>query len=261
MARFPRILPVLSVFAAASLTATACLSGEPHRAEDEWVRSYPLPAGGRVEIENQNGSIDAQPADGAALEVVAKRVAKARSEKRARELLAQLAVRERVSEGRVSLEVVPPSGWRGDTEVRFTLRVPKGVAVDLRTANGSVRVAGLDAPVTAETVNGAVRGSALATNSVVATSVNGAVQISLSKPLETGGKVALETVNGRVALDLPAASRAHVNAETVNGSIEASGAAFEFETKSRTEVEATLNGGGANVQLETVNGAARVTAS
>lgn len=262
MARFPRILPVLCVFGAVSLATVACFGGERHRAEDEWTRSYPLPAGGRVEIENENGAIDAQLADRAALEVVAKRVAKARTPERAQALLARIELRERVSDGRVRIEVVTPRGWRGgDASVDFALRVPSGVAVDLSTANGSVSVSGLDASVRAETVNGSVRGNALATQTVDASSVNGAVQIALAKPLDAGGAVALETVNGRVALDLPAASRATVNAETVNGSVEASGAPFELETKSRTEVRATLNGGGARVRLETVNGAARVTAS
>ena len=260
MSRFPRIIPLLSFFGAVSLFATACVSGERHRVEDEWTRSYPLAAGGVIEIENANGSIDAQPATGGAVEVVAKRIAKARSAERAAQTLAKAELRERVSDGRVSIEVITPPGWGSDVEVRFSLRVPPGVAVHLSTANGSVSVSGLDAPVVAETVNGAVRATALATQSVDASSVNGAVEVALAAPLSDGGEIALETVNGRVALELPAASRASLSAETVNGSIDARGATFEFKTRSRRELEATLNGGGAEVRLETINGAATVTA-
>ena len=202
MSRFPRIIPLLSFFGAVSLFATACVSGERHRVEDEWTRSYPLAAGGVIEIENANGSIDAQPATGGAVEVVAKRIAKARSAERAAQTLAKAELRERVRDGRVSIEVITPPGWGSDVEVRFSLRVPPGVAVHLSTANGSVSVSGLDAPVVAETVNGAVRATALATQSVDASSVNGAVEVALAAPLSDGGEIALETVNGRVALEL-----------------------------------------------------------
>jgi hypothetical protein len=105
-----------------------------------------------------------------------------------------------------------------------------------------------------------VRGEALATSAVAATSVNGSVDVAIASALGSGGDVALESVNGRVALALPAASRANVAAEVRSGSVDAEGAGFEFQKKSRTAVEATLNGGGAAVSLETVNGSATVEA-
>lgn len=261
MPRFPRIIPLLCAFAGVAAFATACHAGERFRAADTWTRSYPLAAGGRLAIENENGAIDAEPASGAAAEIVAERSVRARSQAEADALLARVTLRETTAADGVRVVVDAPDARGADVQVRFHVRVPRGVAVELRTVNGAVSVRGLDAPVRAATANGAVRASELATGAVTARSVNGAVEVALAAPLAEGGDVSLATVNGRVALRLPAASRATLRAETTNGSVRAEGAAFDVQRRSPTAVEAKLGGGGARVHLETVNGAARLEAS
>ncbi len=256
MSRFVRLLVMIPLV----LAASACFAGPRERAADEWRRTYPLAPGGRLEIVNVDGAIDAEPATGAAVEIVAERTAKAATAAGARELLDEIEMVEEVSAQGVRVVVKRPARLDGDAGVRFSVRVPKGVAVDLRTENGAVSVTGLDAAVHAATVNGSVRGEALATAAVEAESVNGAVHVALASPLDPRGRVTLESVNGRVALVLPAASRATIAAEVQNGSVAAEGAGFAFRKKSRTALDASLNGGGAAVRLETVNGSARVDA-
>ena len=113
----------------------------PGKAQDEWTRTYTVAAGGRLELININGRITAEASDGTAIEVKAERTAKAGSDDAARELLGKIEMREEVGEGRVRVEVRAPrfSGGAGH-EIKWTVKVPRGVAVDLRTVNGGVKL-------------------------------------------------------------------------------------------------------------------------
>ena len=242
------------------LVAAVVFAGTRERVSDEWTRSYPIEPGGRIEIVNVNGSIEATPASGSKVEIVAQRVARAGSVESARELLAGTQMIEAVDASRVRLEVKPGSP-RGDVEVRVSVRVPKGVAVDLRTSNGAVVAAQLDSAVSAATTNGGVRATGLASHEVTASAVNGTVEVSLAQPLAAADRVAISTTNGRATLELPSASLASVHARVRNGAIDVDDAGLEWEVKSRTRVQGTLNGGGAQVKIDAHNGAVEVTTS
>jgi hypothetical protein len=253
-----------SAFASLSLLAApACYAQKRATAQDTWVRSYAIPAGARFELVNVNGAIRAESSDAEGLELIGKRSVRAATESKAQASLAQLEMREDVGEHGARVEVIPPESFGGaDVEVRWTVRVPKGVAVDLRTENGPIALAGLTGEVRAATVNGAIRGEALGASAISAETVNGEVELELTTPLPGDGRIALESVNGGVALALPAESRASVSAEVVNGGIDTNGLELAAKgERSRTELEGTLNGGGAEVTLETVNGGVRLSRS
>jgi len=265
--RLARLLPLLVL----ATTLAACdvnmdesglnvgmVSG---RAQDEWTRSYPLAAGGRLEIINTNGRIVAEASEGAAVEVTAERVAKAASDEGARDLLARIEMREEVGDTRVRVETRGPStrGF-GGYEVTYTIKVPNGVHVDLRTVNGGVRLTGLDGEVRATTTNGGVVGRALRAQVVEGRVTNGGVEIELLTPLGAGGDVELGSTNGGVRLTLPSDSRAAVSARAVNGGVTVDNLSLTISgEQSRRRVEGTLNGGGARIELSTVNGGVRMT--
>lgn len=229
------------------------------RAEDVWTRSYPLGAGGRLEIVNVNGRITAEGSDGATVEIRAERRAGGSSEAAAKELLGKIEMDEEVGEGRVRVEVRPPPIRSGRHEIRWTIRVPKGVSVDLRTVNGGVRVTGLDGEVRARATNGGISGEALRATGVDAGVTNGGVSIELAHA-PSSGAFELESVNGGVSLTLPAESRADVTARCLNGGISVSGLDLQAEgEQSRRRVQGRLNGGGARVNLQTTNGGVRLT--
>jgi hypothetical protein len=256
----------LTLGALALISLSACESATARadaEARDRWTRSYPAAPGLQLELVNTNGAIRAEASDGASLELVAERSANAATDAKARALLADTEMREDVDGQRVRVEVISPATLGGaDIEVSWTVRVPKGVSVDLETANGRIALAGLSDGVRAETVNGAIVGVALTTGRVSAETVNGAIELELATPPADDGRIALESVNGAVSLALPAESRASVSAEVVNGAIDAHELVLEMtDESSRTELVGTLNGGGARVTLETVNGAARITRS
>ena len=212
------------------------------KAQDTWTRSYTLASGGRIEVININGRIEAQPTSGNQVEVTGIRTARAVTDERAKELLGQVEIREEVGEGRVRLEVrAPRRSGMSQHDVTWTVKVPQGVNVDLKTTNGGVTLDGIkSAEVRAQTVNGGVR-------------------LELASPLPAEGRVDLDTVNGGVTLRLPETSRATINMRAVNGGVEVSDLDVAVQgERSRRRLEGTLNGGGAHVNLSTTNGGVKL---
>jgi hypothetical protein len=231
------------------------------QAQDEWTRSYDLSAGGRFELINVNGRITAEPSTGNRLEVKAERIGKGTTDEAAKEALARLEMREEVGDNRVRVEVRAPRLSTGSGhEIRWTVRVPQGVAVDLRTTNGGVELTRLEGDVRARTTNGGIKGFALNSSNVDAAVTNGGVEIELARPL-TSGSVDLESVNGGVSLSLPGESKATISARCVNGGISVNNGLDVAVTgeRSRRRFDGTLNGGGARVTLETTNGGVRIS--
>jgi hypothetical protein len=265
-----RNLVRLSVVVGAAVVLSACdiaVNGEgglhfdvaSGRAQDEWTRSYAVQAGGRFELINVNGRVTAEASDGTAIEVKAERTTKAGSDESARELLAKIEMREEVGDGRVRVEVRAPrfSGMSGH-EIKWTLKIPRGVAVDLRTVNGGVKLTGLTGEIRARSTNGGITGTAIHASSLDAAVTNGGVDIELAQAV-TSGTFQIEAVNGGVSLSLPAESQADITGRCVNGGISVSGLnVVTVGEQTRRRLEGQLNGGGARVTIETVNGGVRI---
>jgi DUF4097 and DUF4098 domain-containing protein YvlB len=168
-------------------------------------------------------------------------------------------MREEVGADRVRVEVRAPrmNGPSGH-EFTWTVKVPRGISVDLRTVNGAIRIANLDGDVRARSTNGGIKGTALLASSVDAAVTNGGIEIDLAKPV-SAGTFELEAVNGGVSINLPADSRADIAGRCVNGGISTSDLKLEMVgEQNRRRLDAKLNGGGARILLETVNGGVRV---
>ena len=271
-----RKAPVLALVLVAGLSVAGCdiqagngnfdIDFASGKAQDTWSRSYKVAADGRFELINVNGKVTAEASTGDEVVVEGRRTAKARSDEAAKELLAKLEIREEVSGTTVRVESRPPRlhGFSSH-EIEWTVKVPKGVAVDLRTVNGGVRLNNLNGAIRAKTTNGGVKGSGIIPSTIEATSVNGGVEIELAAALDTTDSVELETVNGGVELQMPAESKATIAARCVNGGIRKDGLEIETESaregESRRRLNGTMNGGGAKVNLSTTNGGIRLTRS
>jgi len=235
------------------------------KAQDTWTRTYTLPDKGRLELINVNGRITAEPATDDKITVEGRRTAKGSTDEAAKENLAKMEIREEVGGDRVRVESRPPrlSGFSGH-EIEWTIKVPKGVIVDLRTINGGVRLNGLQGEVHAKTTNGGVKGDSLNTNILEANSVNGGIEIEFGHPLGSGGTVDLETVNGGVTLGLASESKATISARAVNGGVRVNDLDIQKQehekgVESKRRLDGTLNGGGARVTVSTVNGGVRIS--
>src|SRR5262245_51164301 len=244
-----------------ALLLGGCDMGMAHlagRATDEWTHTYPLKAGGEVRIVNTNGRIEVEPTDGSELVVRAEKIAKAATDEGARQLLPRIDIKEEVGPDRVSIQTGRIDGFMigAGFEVRYHVRAPKDVVVNVANTNGQITLNGLSGKVLARTTNGSVTGKGLA-GAVEARTTNGAVNIDFASV----GKdpISAKTTNGGVSISLPQSAKADVSATWTNGGIQVSpDLNLEVVEKSRRRLEGRMNGGGATIELHTTNGGIRV---
>ncbi len=139
-----------------------------------------------------------------------------------------------------------------DTEVEFTVRVPRGVNVDVGTVNGSVDVRGATGEVHASSVNGGVE--AISDGGPVhASTVNGSIRASMRSL--GSGDLEFSTVNGSITVELPEDLNADLRMNTVNGTL--SSRDFPLTVTGRfnpQNMRATIGKGGTRLSFSTVNG-------
>jgi len=247
MLRLNRI--AIAVLLAAGLTWAA------EELREEFHKSYPLAAAGRVSLHNVNGSVRIAAWDKNEVQVDA--VKRARSQEAMKE--AEIVVDARADLIEIRTRYPEHSHRDHDSaSVDYTLTVPRGARLDeIRTVNGSVEIEGAAGEVRAGSVNGAVRGLRLL-GEVGLSTVNGRVEAEFER-LE-GKRISLKSVNGTVVVRLPQGAGLHLNAATVHGEIDS-----DFDLTVRRirfgpgrDVDTVVGGGGADVTLRTVNGSIRL---
>lgn len=232
------------------------------KANDEWVRTYSLPKGGRLEIVNTYGSIDAFPAKGDAVEVTAERELRLGNPDIVQEQLKKVAMIEEVTPDRVRVQ--SPTGLGiGDGPlhgatlgVNYKVGIPPGLIVLLKSEHGNVKVENVQGQLTATTTNGGLtlRG---VSGPVDARTVNGGVNATLTA---VTGDVTVSAVNGGVRLGVPPTADAEIEATAVNGGASVDDALGVVTTqKERQRVIGRLNKGGPKITAQVVNGGVRVT--
>jgi hypothetical protein len=223
-------------------------------ADDEWTHHYPLASGGRVEVININGPITVSSGSAGIVDVHATIVAKALTEGGAKEMLSKGNIQEASGPAGVRVETMLPRGVRGSYEVAYDVRVPGDAQTEISSTNGLLKAEGLNGRLKATAVNGRAElvdmGGAI--DGVVA---NGSLVVKMAR---VTAEVRLEITNGRLSLELPAASQARLSARVTNGALTVLGLPIEPPTGRRIRnLEATLNGGGPAIDLRATN--ARVT--
>lgn len=159
----------------------------------------------------------------------------------------------------------------GDIQIQDTR-----ASVDLNTVSGDIRLHRTEGTAQITTVGGDVQGEQLAgaltlqtTNGDVSLrnstlrrfnvhSVNG--DLVIETPLERGEHYFARTTNGDVRLCVPGDTAATVQMRTTNGDFH-SDLPAEVINPSRRNWQGRINGGGANVELETLNGDVIITLS
>jgi len=141
---------------------------------------------------------------------------------------------------------------KNDVSVRFTVRVPDGVRVDISTVNGGLEVSGVTTDVRASTVNGSVDARS-AGGPVVAKTVNGSVHVSMGQ-LSNADDLQYETVNGSVTIELPSTFGAQLDLSTVNGRVSTDFPITVSGTLSPRHLRGTVGNGSTRLRASTVNG-------
>jgi tRNA threonylcarbamoyladenosine modification (KEOPS) complex Pcc1 subunit len=241
------------------LVAESALTDETEKFE----QSYPISANGRVSVSNVNGSIVVEAWDKNEVRLEATKIADSK------EALADVEIKVDSRADSFSVEADYGSwkrdrgekNWknRGKLEVQFRLSVPRTAVLDeVETVNGSVTVSNFTNTTKISAVNGNVTASNLRGTANLST-VNGEVTADFDR-LETGSRISLETVNGRVNLVIPSDANATLKAESLNGNITND---FGLPVRKGKYVGRDLYGrvgtGEVQIKLESVNGPLSVT--
>lgn len=186
---------------------------------ERFEQTYPLNPNGRVSVSNVNGSITITTWDRSEVKLEAVKTADSK------ERLAEVEIKIDARADSFSVET-NYDNWKnqrnwnrnGKLNVEYRLTVPKNAVLDeIETVNGSVSITNSNNLTKASTVNGTVTATNLRGTANLST-VNGTVVADFDQ-LQTGSKITLNTVNGRVNLTIPSDANATVKADTVNGSI------------------------------------------
>lgn len=188
---------------------------------EKFEQSYPISANGRVSVSNVNGSIVIEAWDKNEVKLEATKIADSK------ETLSEV---ELVIESRADSFSVETDykGWKYKDrnnrdkyrrlEVQFRLWVPRTAELnEIETVNGSVAVSNFVKYTKVSAVNGGVVATNLRGTACLST-VNGEVKADFER-LESGSKIDLSTVNGRVSLSLPSDANATIKADSLNGNI------------------------------------------
>jgi hypothetical protein len=255
--------------------ATACSQAIMGSSVEERVeKRIPLPKGGSFSLENVNGAVTVDLGPEGEVYLVAEKTVKAVDEAKAKDYLGKMEVTVNTQGNEVKVETVYPKSSKSifsmgcSGSVAYTVKVPPGTALKLTTVNGSMNMNVPGSEAACETTNGSV--NVEAAGRLSATTVNGKVRFSADEVEEVcttnggiegeilsqkPGKGHVETVNGSIALKVPAGAAFTLEAENVNGSVRST---ISGLTTSKHSIRGDVNGGGATLSVETVNGSVEV---
>ena len=224
----------------------------------EWSRHYPLAAGGRVEIVNPDGPIEAIVGPAGSVDVAVVLDAGAMTEARAKEVLSEFKMEESATPDHVRVATVRTRGRRGmgGADISYMVTLPADARLEMTGSNGTCKASGMRGHVKAMVVNGGIEFTGMR-GGVDAAAVNGQVSVKMA---EVTSRMRLESTNGRITLEIPKAAKATLNARSVNGGITITGLNTDEGTGRRIRtLESQLNGGGPEIDMRVTNGRINIT--
>ena len=256
--------PAAALLLTATLSAPAVAQDRDRdsKRDDAFTWSGTIPSGRRIMIKNINGGIEVERSTNGRVEV--------RAEKRWRRgnpedvrieqkkigedvlVCALFSESSRCDESGIHTDRRTKWNDRNDVSVRFIVRVPDGVRVDLSTVNGGVEVTGVSNEVDAHTVNGSITARS-AGGPVRAKTVNGSITVSMGS-LGRADDLDYETVNGAITIELPSNFGAQLEVSTVNGRVSTDFPITISGTLSPRRLRGTVGNGATRLRASTVNG-------
>ncbi|MBI5425193.1 MAG: DUF4097 family beta strand repeat protein [Opitutae bacterium] len=241
-------LVALSLATAASLSATVT---------EKFNQTHPLAADGTVALSNVNGTVEIVGWDKNEVSIEAEKIASNEAG------MKRIEIDVDATPDRVTIKTKLEKKWFSfgfnRAEVRYKLHVPASATLrKIDVVNADVHVRGVKGYVDLDTVNGSIDAEGLARGGRFDT-VNGSIRASF---VEVGAKdrIVLDTVNGSATVTLPANAAFSLKADSVNGSISCDYPITIGKAGSR-HLKGDVNGGGAEVVLDSVNGGLAVRAN
>jgi DUF4097 and DUF4098 domain-containing protein YvlB len=268
----------LSILICFSFTVAGCDiedfdSGD--RAQVDFHYNFPLHAGGSVNVDTFNGSIEIIGWDQNSVDISGTKYA------RTVELRDAIKIDTIHTDDSVSIHAVRPYENRGGMGAKFIIHVPKKANLDrivgsngkievrsvagtvnLRTSNGHISAEQVDGPIDASTSNGKVTVTEEETSGRAPIHVrtsNGGIEITAKHPILSD--LHASTSNGSITVRIPETTAARVRASTSNSSITSD---FDVTTQGRADkhhLEGSINtskGDGPLIDLSTSNGHIRL---
>jgi hypothetical protein len=224
---------------------------------EKFSQTYPLDANGSIHLENVNGSVEIVAWDKNEVALEAEKSA------RTDEGLARIQLRIDSNNRRLTVKTELEKKWKFwdnmNAQVHYKLMVPAGASLDrIEVVNANITVTGVKGSVALGAVNGGIEAEGLSGDGEFET-VNGSIRVAYST-LPAAGKVSLDTVNGSCKLTLPKDAAFDLDADTVNGRITCD-FPITLQNSGKRELRGPVNGGGARVNLESVNGGLTVSSA
>lgn len=201
--------------------ADAVRTVQTHDFTEKFEQSYPFNANGKVSLSNINGSIVIDAWDKNEVYLEATKIADSKESLD----LVSIEVNARQDSIRIEAKYKPWDHWgqkeqykHRKLEVQFRLMVPRNAYLgEINSVNGSIIASNFTNYSKISAVNGTVVINNLR-GTVKASTVNGHLRAACDRP-DARTMLYLDTVNGKVNLELPSDVNATLKAETMNGSI------------------------------------------
>jgi len=232
--------------------------------QQDFNRTLPLSAKGRIRLDNVNGRVEIAGWDGSDV------VIKALKHGRTRESVDAVKINVNSTPDEIAIHTEQLSGEPGfsgiwswfknggnnNAVVDYAIQVPRHARLaNISSVNGRVVIDDVSGDIEASAVNGEMQVHDAA-GSLKLSTVNGRIVAEL---VSLGGSqsVSFSSVNGQIEATLPAGANAEVSASTVNGGMTSEFPALvvQKEFPVSKKLKGTLGNGGASVKASTVNGA------
>ena len=246
---------ILGTLCALLLAVSQGHASDKGRYTEEFHKTYPLAAGGRIDLDNINGAVHITAWEQNVVKVDAVKYA------RTKERLDEARIEVEASSDLVSIRTKYPDhdhtfdgGWNDPAGVEYTLTVPRGARLDeIKLINGPLDIHGVAAEVRASCINGKLTAEGLQ-GRVKLETVNGRMEARFERL--SNSPVELSSVNGSLELILPSDVKAEVEASTVSGGIDDD---FGLHVRHHQFVGHDLRGelgggGGTRIRVSNVNG-------
>ena len=219
----------------------------------DFHRTVPLSANGRISVENINGNVEITGWDRNEVQIDA--VKTARDQQRLDE--ARIEVNSSSDSVEIKTDYPQDSTNKNPASVHYQLHVRQNARLDrINLVNGSLTVEKVSGKVNAKLINGKLKVDDLAGRADLST-VNGGIDASYGS-LNNVHEIKLKSVNGPIELGLPNSPNAEVKANTVSGGIRTE---FPLEVRGGyvgKNLTGTLGSGGISIELSNVNGSIHI---
>lgn len=239
-----------SLLASSFIAVFGLLASAHASVSEKFAQTYPLDANGAVSLSNVNGQVEIIAWDKNEVSLEAEKIA---SDDDGLKRI-KLDIDHSPSHLRIKTEFEKKWTFWGNNraEVRYKLHVPATASLKkIDVVNASVTVRGVKGYVNLDAVNGSIDAKGLGGGGRFDT-VNGSIHASFDVVNATD-RIVLDTVNGSCTATLPAKAAFTLKADSVNGHIECE-FPITIGKSGRRHLAGKVNGGGAEVILDSVNG-------